>query len=187
MKPNIILLGVGHSGTTVVTKMLFKLGWQCNDANSKFAECDECQKVNDLAAGTTDLFDDTGYFDYERAMRSIARLQQPWVIKDPRFIFTLQNWRTVFPSVELNLPLVIWLTRDIKRVERSYINRGILLDNVNQLVKDENKLGEPGLFGLTIKELYGLAEKQFLRWEGSKMRLEYEKVREAVKLFDVKR
>tara|TARA_R110002051_G_scaffold324991_1_gene425073 strand:+ start:4867 stop:5337 length:471 start_codon:yes stop_codon:yes gene_type:complete len=156
--------------------MLFELGWCCNDANSKFAECDECKKINSMAAGTTNLFDGTGYFDYEKAISAIARLQQPWTIKDPRFVFTLQNWKGVFHSLELNLPLVIWLTRDIKRVEKSYINRGILL-----------KSGRAGLFGLTVKELYGLAEKQFLRWEGPKMRLEYEKVREAVKLFDITR
>lgn len=184
IKPNIILLGVGHSGTTVVTKMLFKLGWQCNDANPKFAEANECQKVNDLAAGARDLFDDTGHFDYDRAASAIAKLRQPWVIKDPRFVFTLQNWRAVFPSVELNLPLVIWLTRDIKRVERSYINRGILLDNVHRLVKDDSKIGKAGLFGLTVQELYNLAEEQFSKWQGPKMKLEYEKIREAVKLFD---
>ena len=37
-RPNIVVLGVGNSGTTIVTKMLHALGWQATDADETFAE-----------------------------------------------------------------------------------------------------------------------------------------------------
>lgn len=37
-RPNIVVVGVGNSGTTIVTKMLHALGWQAADADDTFGE-----------------------------------------------------------------------------------------------------------------------------------------------------
>jgi hypothetical protein len=183
-KPNIILLGVGHSGTTIVTRMLFELGWNRNDADQGYAECNECRKIN---ADCHQL----DYFDYERARIAIGNLQSPWLIKDPRYILTLDKWHESFLNYKLDLPLVIWLTRNIVRVEQSYLKRGLILNKnkkgkkVKLTIKGQTIVGVPGFLGKSVRQLHDLAKKQFVRWDGPKVRLEYEHIKEAVKLFDI--
>ena len=37
-RPNVLVLGVGHSGTSILAKMLFAAGWQAGDADAEYGE-----------------------------------------------------------------------------------------------------------------------------------------------------
>jgi hypothetical protein len=75
-RPNIVVLGVGNSGTTIVTKMLHALGWQAADADETFAESVRFREINESG-------------DFSGAAEYLASLPQPWAIKDPRLVRTL--------------------------------------------------------------------------------------------------
>jgi hypothetical protein len=75
-RPNIVVLGVGNSGTTIVTKMLHALGWQAADADETFGESVRLREINESG-------------DFSGAAEYLAGLPQSWAIKDPRFVRTL--------------------------------------------------------------------------------------------------
>ena len=51
-QPNIVVFGVSHSGTSVVTKMLGLLGWHLNDADEQFVESLSMTSVNRRSSRT---------------------------------------------------------------------------------------------------------------------------------------
>ena len=108
LRPNIIVLGVGHANTTITTRQLEALGWNLGDADQQYAE-----------HVTVRLFNSSGYGNQTQILQSIP---QPWVIKDPRFAYgCLHNWLYALAPYT---PLLLWVTKDSQLVRESYARRG---------------------------------------------------------------
>lgn len=166
-KPNIVVFGVGHSGTTIVTRILHKLGWDGGDADKMYAESIRCRKVNMLKMKGQQ-------FNNTMATKAIEDFhKEPWAIKDPRFVITLPHWQRFFRERGDN-PLLLWLHRDIEYVERSYRDRGYRFKN------------EAGLYSKRLTQLYTLAEKHYDQWPWAKLQINFEEVMAAAKMFDHK-
>ena len=163
-RPNILVLGVGHSGTTILTRMLAKLGWNLGDADIEFAE-------SVTARGINRALERGGLFPVEAAAEAIRRLPSPWVLKDPRFARTLDLWRSVFEADGSSAPLVVWIRRDESAVAASFKRRGAM----------------PGRELEHVRRLYHMAQSRFENWHGPKVSFDYERIADAVRLFDPER
>jgi hypothetical protein len=108
-RPNIVVLGVGNSGTTIVTKMLHARGGQVADADETFGESVGLRNINESG-------------DFNRAAEYLAGLPQPWAIKDPRLVRTLGRWQ---PFVAPYKPLLLWVIRHRESVLESKRKRGV--------------------------------------------------------------
>ncbi len=109
-RPNIVVLGVSNSGTTIVTKMLHALGWQAADADETFAESVRPRGINESR-------------DFSGAAEYVAGLPQPCAIKDPRLVRTLGRWQ---PFLVPYKPLLLWVIRDRESVLESKRKRGVV-------------------------------------------------------------
>lgn len=158
-KPNVIVLGVGHSGTSILSKLLFSLGWQGGDADTEYGESVEVRDLNEKLIHT-------GKFCSDAAQRALER-REPWVIKDPRFFGTLPRWISAFAKLR-RPPVLLWLQRNSQAVAASYVRRGEMTED-QALANVENRL------------LY--ARYHFERWPWEKVAVRYEDLKTAVKLF----
>ncbi len=119
-RPNIVVLGVGHSNTSITTRQLFALGWNAGDADAEFAESVSVRDINLQIAKT-------GEFSLREAREALAALPKPWAVKDPRFCKTLQLW---LPALAPYEPLLLWVRKDLDVVRDSYRRRGQKWENV---------------------------------------------------------
>jgi hypothetical protein len=165
-RPNIIVVGVGHSGTSIVTKLLHTVGWQAPQADSRYYEHVGIRKANTKALATGRLPD-------TRAIVKELNANQPWVVKDPRFTVTLSLWHAVLQPC----PLLLWLTKDIEAVKRSYVRRKELLN------------GKPGnrwrgaKRGYTVEQQLQMITAAVADWSGPVVKLDYTQIAEAAALF----
>ena len=158
MKKDIVILGVGHSGTTILSKMINRLGWALNDADEKYAESISVRCLNELLCRGE-------YVSSERMDNCLSQMKRPWVIKDPRFCETLNFWAKSFENYE---PLLIWITRDRESLELSYARRkeGLIIR------------------GMTREQNLKNAAVNFQKWPWAKTKISLENLTNAVKLFD---
>ena len=173
-KPNIIVLGVPHSGTRILAYMLFELGWDRVDAIDPIAESQQVRRINKRYGCPSRLgtiVNTIEPYRIERALRALGGCQ-PWVIKDPRFCMTLDQW--VKPLESYCPVLLIWLIREnIDYHTKSFQRRKYYKtrqSNIN-----------------IIKRYAKAAAKQYTSWPWAKVQIKYEDMIEAVKLFDVTR
>jgi hypothetical protein len=164
-RPNVIVLGVDHSGTSIVTRMLHTMGWEKGDADERFSESVSVRDVNKKTRHRG-LFS-RGRFDSEKAATVLAAIPQSWAIKDPRFVHTLDNW---LPLLNDYKPTLIWLVRNPEAVTESHRKRG-------QKVRCK----------LTAEQANAVAGEKFASWPWGKVRVEYEALQAAVALFDINR
>ncbi|WP_394828058.1 hypothetical protein [Pendulispora albinea] len=158
---DVIVFGVGHSGTSLLSKMLHTLGWQSNDADEPFAESVRMRELNGqiLATGLTS--------DIRAAQRAYFQsLERPFALKDPRFVETLPHWISAVHELD-EKPTLLMITRDREAVIQSYLDRGELVD------------GQPGTRGRTVSQLLDLAAENYERWPFRKTSLRYERLVEA--------
>lgn len=159
-RPNVVVLAVGLSGSSLVVAMMEALGWKGNRPDPRFHELPWVSEVNDrLLRGEV--------FPEGKVAAKLSALRQPWVLKDPRFVRTLHEW---LPSISPYHPALLCLDRDPAAVVESYRKREMLVD------------GRPGLYGRTVDELIADAAEQARRWPGHTMRLGYEAVCAAAKI-----
>lgn len=166
--PDVVILGVGHSGTSIAARMMFELGWRCNDADARFCEPPGLHELNDriLDQGAVDVA-------MLAAMRAfLDGLASPFAIKDPRFVLTLGDWSPLLAARDPP-PVIIWIVRTLADVKASYAARAELFD------------GEPGLYGRRVEQLAEAAADRFAAWPGAKLRFAYEDIARAVRLFRV--
>lgn len=165
--PDLVVFGVGHSGTSIAARMLFELGWRPNGADERFCEPPGLVGLNDrlLAAGP-DAAAQGAIADF------LAGLASPFAIKDPRFVLTLPAW---VPALLARRPppALLWIGREVDALRASYAAR------------DERVDGVPGLYGRSVEELAAAAARQFDAWPGAKLRLAYEDLARAARLFRV--
>jgi len=166
---NIIVLGISHSGTTITTKMLQSLGWNVGDADDYYCESEKVRLVNENLLCKTHVGDINENF--------FAEFRQPWVIKDPRFVFTLSYWATVFQSQSIELPFVLFVQRENTEVLNSYKGRG----------EDSNNFQYGRLCGgkymTSVPKQEKAAEVEYEAWKGPKCIVQYEDIAKAVSLF----
>ena len=109
MKPNIVLLTVGCSNSSIVMRMLGAMGWNLGDADEKYAESVSVRAVNMRRP-----------FDIMAAYDAIESLPQPWAVKDPRFCEHLPVWRPILLHYK---PVLLWVTKDHAYVRQSFKRR----------------------------------------------------------------
>ncbi len=165
-RPSIIILGVGHSGTSVLTKMLFELGWKPNQADSQYCEETRFRELN------IKLLEELR--PPEELQTFIRQLEQPFALKDPRFVLTWRLWLSAFASEGIE-PLLLYIVREATALEESYKVRRILVD------------GQPGSFNHPVTELRHKADEAFQQWPYGKLCFSYESIRRAVAAFSVAR
>lgn len=161
-KPCMIVFGVGHSGTTVVTRMLNGLGWNAADADQEFFESCSIRELNKLVLKS-------GKLPADRARKVLDSLPKPWVIKDPRFVSTLHHWLPLFASMDRK-PVLLKLRRDRQSMLGSYSRRQA-----------------PGDFVQRVDQLLQLAEGQYDRWPWGRLTVEYERLAQAIAPFQLSR
>lgn len=155
-RPNIVVLGVGHSNTTVTTQQLHALGWQAGDADKEYAESVRVRNVNQR-------WEAGGHFDRKRATTALLSLKQPWAIKDPRFARgAITPW---MPLLSKYRPLLLWIVKDIESVVASYERRK------ERVTRDD-----------ILTQLDYCADV-YEGWPWGKLRLDAESVEEAVSLW----
>lgn len=169
---NVVLLGVGHSGTSVVTSMISALGWNWGRpgtnfsqrtaspdprTDTEFAEHAPIRAINDrLLRGES--------VHRGEAQQLLADLGGPWILKDPRFVHTLNFW---LPLLAPYAPVLIWLNRDIDAVKTSHVRR----------------TGQAQSRGKSIDELQSMARAHFDAWPWPKLILKYEQLASAIDLW----
>jgi GT2 family glycosyltransferase len=163
---SVIVLGVGHSGTTITTKMLSALGFSTHNSDDEFAENIFVRDLNDECWKT-------GSLNVPAARRELAFMEQfgsPWVIKDPRFIHTLDRWHGVLAPYR---PFLLFVTRDLDDVAESYRRRC-----------ESPKTGPVITRGVTLEEGLKEAEDQYDRWPWAKVRITLDQLTSMTSLFE---
>lgn len=149
---NIVVMGVGHSGTSILSKMLMQCGYNKNDSDEEYGESVSVREVNDR------MF--TNSHTLHHMQTAMDNMLEPWVIKDPRFVYHLDKWATLFAK---DPPLLVWIKRDTEAVRESYLRRY-------------------GKDNLVVKRL-ALAQDQYNRWPWHKITINYEDIAQAVQMF----
>lgn len=166
---DVVVFGVGHSGTSLLAKMMHTLGWNPNDADSSFAESVRMREINrQLLAGAPLPAQMAASLEFVRS------LSRPFAVKDPRLVETLSHWNDVFAALQLS-PMLIMVERDYEAVAQSYTDR-------NELVR-----GRPGTRNRTLDEMLELAEANYARWPYPKLKIRYENLVEAALLVKTRR
>jgi hypothetical protein len=113
--PCIVLLTVGHTGSTVVAGLFGALGWHLPDNDPEYNEPRAIREAN------------RAFLRGEKVdcQRIITDLPRPWLIKDPRFSQTLERWLPAFAEFK---PMLVWLERNEAAVRASWQRRGEPLD-----------------------------------------------------------
>ena len=158
-RPSAIVLGVGHSGTSILVRMMHAAGWEAVDADRQFAESVSVRKLNQFVQRF-------GYLPPGRARRLLAALPSPWAVKDPRFVTTLHHW---LPHLNLlgQQPALVRIVRRPEDILASYRRRGAAGD-LETLVR------------LRTRQ----CQEQYERWPWAKMTIEYERLGAAASLFE---
>jgi hypothetical protein len=166
---DVVVFGVGHSGTSLLTKMIHALGWSPNDADATFAESVRMREINrHLLAGAPLPAQMAASLEFVRS------LSRPFAVKDPRLVETLWHWTEVFATLQL-APMLIMVERNYEAIAQSYTDR-------NEFVQ-----GKPGTRNRTLDEMLELAEANYVRWPYPKLRIRYEKLVEAALLVKTRR
>jgi len=142
--------------------MLHTLGWNLSpDNDAEYFEPRGIRDCNEVLLATGKL--------PSGAQSLIDRLHRPWVIKDPRFMATLPEWSEILLPHE---PMLLWIVRDVKAVEMSYVRRGETVDGITSTrgYKIDAAIERCGLL--------------FDSWPGPKLRVEYEAIGEASGLWN---
>tara|TARA_R110002049_G_scaffold285698_1_gene466748 strand:+ start:156320 stop:157981 length:1662 start_codon:yes stop_codon:yes gene_type:complete len=158
VNPNVVILGVGHSGTSVLAKMLHRCGWESGEADETFGETISIRRLNQQAMRSGRLPD--------AATTALQSLPEPWAIKDPRFVYTLRYWLPLLARMK-RPPALIMIQRNPQDVIKSYQRRGA-----------------PGDIESMVSQRIHLAQGEFRRWPWTKLTVDYEKLSRAVELFD---
>ena len=148
---NIVVLGVGHSGTRHLTSILMSFGLNA-DVVDEHAENPKIVALNAQAI-------QTGALDIDCASALLASLGRPFVVKDPRFVKTLNMWKPLFKDC-----MLILLEKNSDEILKSHVRR-------NEDVSLE-----------TIEYLQQLARKQYNNFRGDKISITHEQIMEILKL-----
>jgi hypothetical protein len=161
-RPNIVVTGVGHSGTRVVIQMLSIFGWRAGDIDDH-GELPEITEINKAVIGG-DEFDESGAKD---VLAQPPFTNSPWVMKDTRFSThsqTLDYWKPLLGNFFL-----VYVTRNIEATHRSYRRR-------KESVTIEH-----------LQSVFKKADNMYKSYQNPKIHIRFEDVCAAATAFDVSR
>lgn len=153
-KPNLIILTPGHTGSSVITAGLHQLGWNAPEDYDNYSESKSIRAIHDDAK-------QTGNFDQSRVRAALAKLPQPWAIKDPRFSEHLLKW---LPELEEYAPTLVYLSRDAAEISKSFQRRG----------------ESWWLAASRVKK----CQEIFAAWPWSRLEFDFDDIASSVQLFD---
>jgi hypothetical protein len=158
---NLLIYGVGHSGTRIITRMYGAMGWH-HSTETSHCEPLWCVTYNGMITRrlTNRGRDDDLPIDecVERIQAGWEAAPKPYCIKDPRFVLTLDLF-DCFSDTTL-----VHVTRRKRDVAKSYLRR-------KQLVR-----GRPGIYGMTLDELIAAKDRTLQTWDGPVRDIAYEDV-----------
>ena len=164
---NIIVLTIGCSGSSILVKMLQQLGWRTPYSDKEYAECvpfrELNQKILQKTYQTKELYELIEVFP-----------SNPWVIKDPRLIMTFATWK---PILDNSKNCLLYLSRDADKIENSLMRRG--WGTVYN--------GKQHLYRRSMTTLQKLALQHLDSWSGPKIHIDFNQLKSAISLFDIKR
>lgn len=161
-RPPIVVLGVGHSGTTILTKMISVLGWTVPDNDADYYEPKEIRDAN-IALLSGVPVDTVGL---------VRKLKAAWLVKDPRMVVTLPQWTEAIATTasKFGSPLLVWIVRDSCEVAKSYERRG-------EPTSDSHG-------GMSVADLEALAFRRYQEWPWAKVQFKYEDLAAAIGLWE---
>lgn len=166
-KPNVVILTIGRSGSSILANMMLRAGWLCPSADSEFGEHVGMREINRKAVAGRG-------FDAQAAEQIANGLPEPWMLKDPRLTWTLKDW---IPLLERYKPKLLFITRNIDAVEKSF--------------RKQNWGGESPrgyeFAGVTLEKQLQWCQAYFDSWKWGKLHVEYEQLHAALALFDTLR
>ncbi|HUG92884.1 MAG TPA: glycosyltransferase [Planctomycetaceae bacterium] len=157
-KPSVVVLGVGHSGTSILAKMLHSAGWEPADADQEFGESVRVRELNEQILTS-------GRLHRQPARRLLDSFPEPWAVKDPRFVATLRHWLPHFADLR-RPPLLMRIVREPQHVAPSYLRRGFRGD-LRQM----------------LDLSFRLCREQYDLWPWQKLTLDYERLGQASGMF----
>ena len=173
MRPNLVVVGVGHAGTTILTQMLGELAWNIVGADARYAENIKVRNANRVALSREEL--------PEHLIEEIVvelNENEPWVIKDPRFSVTLHLWKNVFNKLN-SFPVLVHIARDLHDVKSSYIKR-------KEIVRGcPGNMWKGASHGFTVDEQLKMLCQCLSVWKEPIIDITYEQIKQATALFSV--
>lgn len=183
VKPNVLISGVPHSGTSIVASMLRAMGWAYEepDRHSErrsqhrwFTQC--CSMLNNHISGKVKMSDKKLGETLIFMRKKVSEMKQPFILNDGRTIICMKYWVDILMPYN---PVMIMLCRNKERLKRSFEARSQTLVVNGKTV--------PGKYGYDVYGLTDKANEAFDLWPGVKVKVNYDKIVEAIKLFDVSR
>jgi len=177
-KPNIIVLATGHSGSSVLSEMICRMGWNIKDSPSRFrAEYKPMRNLNHrLMQGEA--------VPQEELIDLLQNLEEPWVLKDPRFAITLEYWYTglkQYAEISKRNLFLVWMHRDFAKTEASFLRRR------EYVVVKGKKVAFEKVSKYSLEDAYNNCPKFFQSWPWAKIAIDYEDIKKASRVFDPKR
>lgn len=123
-RPNILIIGAGHSGTRILLNTVATLGWNTGTLD-EHGEDPFVWKLNDQSG-----------FDRVALQNYIDNLPKPWVIKDTRLCHRLPEWLTL----NLGKIFLLHITRDVDAILRSHARRNENVDREHVITIQQQAL-----------------------------------------------
>lgn len=161
-RPNLIVTGVAHSGTSIVARMLIELG--SNRLEADYGNNTENSLIYDV---NQSLIAERPA-DWDSVRRLLAG-RNPWMVKDPHFVFTLDRWVPMLSEFGFR-PVLLCITRDHDSVINSWNRRGEGLPDAAPHVAVAERM----------------CRQQIDRWPWERIVIDYEKLSKAAAMFNVK-
>lgn len=166
-RPNIVVLTIGRTGSSVLCRMLEQLGWNLPGAD-KYAENVEFRDINEcLLRDREDQF-------FGRAWQLLDALPEPWILKDPRLLHTWEHWVGLLRDQNC---LLLWLIRDEQQIRQSLQRAGWGRSSSRGLLLRDH----------TLRETTDLCQRIYDDWPERKFHVDYAQLQAAIRLFDVDR
>lgn len=182
---NVIIFGVGKTGSRLFVNVLEVLGWNLGSVKKNNKENIWVQNINKQILLEQNICPCGVYTDekichichrnlieFEKLpldpITCIKSISQPWVIKDPRFVLTLNNnlWKQIWEEYK---PFMLYITRDKDYLYKKYI----------KVWKQTNNI-----YGQSLDKMIEIAYNKYLKWKYNKIHISFEQLIQAGNLID---
>lgn len=160
-RPNIVILTIGRTGSTILCRMLEQLGWNLPEAD-EYAEHVRFREINEIWLRQRK--------DIHGSCNLIDELPEPWILKDPRLPLCWNLWKDQFNTETTAL---LWLTRNHADIASSLLKQGWGQKTGNSVL----------LRGMPLARIDEMCEEIYDSWSGLKLRLDYAQLQAATTLF----
>lgn len=177
-RPNILVLTIGRTGSTILTRMLGQLGWNLPGID-EYAENVRFRSLNERFLRPLKCQGQSCRIRADKIYSSLTSdflktLESPWVLKDPRTVFAWKHWKDVLPPETM----LLWLTRNHSDVEASLEKQGWC---------ERGDAGQPMLRARSLDDIDQMCREILEDWPGPTLHLDYSHLHSAINLFDLER